>query len=67
MPVGKIKWFDVKKGYGFIVTNEGTDVFVHFSSIDSDQQNALDKGVKVEFELIDDQKGQRASKVKIIN
>lgn len=67
MARGKVKWFDAKKGFGFIVSDDGKDVFVHFSSISSDQSyKTLDEGVEVEFELIDDKKGLKATDVKVI-
>lgn len=67
MEKGKVKWFDAKKGYGFIVTDQGKDVFVHFSSIHSDQSyKTLEEGVEVEFELIEDSKGQKAANVKVV-
>ena len=47
---GVVKWFDSKKGYGFISVEGGDDVFVHFSAIRSDGYKTLDEGQKVEFE-----------------
>ncbi|MEO8209021.1 MAG: cold-shock protein [bacterium] len=68
MAQGKVKWFDAKKGFGFIVTSDGKDVFVHFSDIASDQSyKSLDEGVDVEFELIEDKKGHKAANVKVVN
>ncbi|MDQ3018983.1 MAG: cold-shock protein [Bacteroidota bacterium] len=68
MAQGKVKWFDAKKGFGFIVTSDGKDVFVHFSDIASDQSyKSLDEGADVEFELIEDKKGHKASNVKLVN
>ena len=46
MPTGKVKWFDPKKGYGFIVGDEGQDVFVHYTSISCDGFKALKEGMK---------------------
>lgn len=67
MAQGKVKWFDAKKGFGFIVTSDGKDVFVHFSDISSDQSyKTLEEGTEVEFELLEDKKGLKASNVKII-
>lgn len=67
MPKGKVKWFDAKKGYGFLVGDDGTDVFIHYSDISTDQSyKTLDKGVSVEYDLIEDQKGKKAANVKAI-
>jgi CspA family cold shock protein len=67
MAVGKVKWFDAKKGYGFILSEEGKDVFVHFSDISSEKSyKTLDEGVDVEYELIEDEKGLKASNVKSV-
>ena len=67
METGKVKWFDAKKGFGFIVTSDGKDVFVHFSNISSDQSyKTLEEGVDVEFDLIEDKKGHKASNVRIV-
>ena len=63
----RVKWFDNKKGFGFIVSNDGKDVFVHFSDIESDlSYKSLEEGTDVQYELIDDKKGQKASNVKVI-
>jgi len=66
MSCGTVKWFDSKKGYGFITTEEGADVFVHYSSIEGDGYKSLDEGQKVEFEIGEGPKGQQASHVKKI-
>jgi CspA family cold shock protein len=47
---GTVKWFDAGKGFGFIATDDGPDVFVHYSAIQSDGFRTLDEGVRVEFE-----------------
>ncbi|MDY0210191.1 MAG: cold shock domain-containing protein [Acholeplasma sp.] len=60
---GKVKWFDAEKGYGFISTSEGKDVFVHFSAIQADGYKALAEGDQVEFEVKDGDRGPQASKV----
>ena len=65
MPVvqGKVKWFDPKKGYGFIVGPEGQDVFVHYSQIQGDGFKSLKDGEDVEYDLIDSDKGWQAQAV----
>ncbi len=51
MPTGTVKWFDTKKGFGFIIGPEGQDVFVHFSSIEGEGFKSLKDGETVEYEL----------------
>ena len=63
MPSGTVKWFNDKKGFGFISQDEGDDVFVHHTSIQSEGFRSLAEGDKVEFELVEDQKGFKASNV----
>jgi CspA family cold shock protein len=63
---GKVKWFDPKKGYGFIERDEGDDVFVHFSSIEGEGFKSLREGQKVTFEIVESDKGPQASNVKPI-
>ena len=63
MAKGKVKWFNAKKGYGFISSETGEDVFVHFSSIQSEGYKTLDEGEEVEFEVEKDQKGLKAKNV----
>lgn len=64
---GKVKWFDEKKGYGFISKEEGGDVFVHFSAIDMPGFKTLREGQTVEFEVVQGPKGEQASKVKVLD
>lgn len=64
MPVGTVKWFDPKKGFGFILGPEGKDVFVHFSSIQGDGFRALKDGEKVDYDTIDTDKGLHARNVR---
>lgn len=65
MATGTVKWFDVKKGFGFILNGEGKDVFVHFSSIEGDGFRALKEGEVVEFEEVENGgKGLAAKQVK---
>ena len=63
MATGTVKWFNDKKGFGFISQDNGDDVFVHQSSIQSEGFRTLAEGDKVEFEIIKDQKGYKATKV----
>jgi cold shock protein len=67
MSTGTVKWFDSKKGFGFILNPEGTDVFVHFSSIQGDGFRALKDGEQVEFEQISSSKGLAAQTVKRVS
>ena len=63
MAKGKVKWFNNQKGYGFITTDAGTDVFVHFSAIQGDGYKTLAEGQEVEFEIEKGAKGEQATKV----
>jgi len=60
---GKVKWFDEKKGYGFISTDDGKDIFVHFSAIQAEGFKNLNEGDLVEFEVNDGDRGPQASHV----
>ena len=64
MATGTVKWFDAKKGFGFILSPEGKDVFVHFSSIQSDGFRSLKEGEPVEYEQVQGEKGLLAKDVK---
>ena len=64
MPIGTVKWFDSKKGFGFIVNSEGKDVFVHFSSIEGDGFRSLKDGERVDYEQIEGSKGLSATHVR---
>jgi CspA family cold shock protein len=63
MVEGKVKWFNPRKGYGFIGTDDGRDVFVHYSSITGDGFKTLDEGDTVQFEIVEGEKGLRATNV----
>ena len=60
---GTVKWFNAKKGFGFISDEEGNDVFVHFSALQMDGFKVLDEGDEVEFEVVNGEKGPQAANV----
>ena len=60
---GTVKWFNAKKGYGFISDEEGKDVFVHFSALNMDGFKELKDGERVEFEVVEGEKGPQAANV----
>jgi len=63
MSHGTVKWFNYSKGYGFITTDEGKDVFVHFSAISGEGFKSLAEGQKVSFDVVDGEKGPQAANV----
>ena len=63
---GKVKWFNPDKGFGFIETENGVDVFVHYSAIDMEGLKSLEEGASVSFELTEGRRGTQASMVRII-
>jgi CspA family cold shock protein len=63
MVEGKVKWFNPRKGYGFIGTTDGRDVFVHYSSIASEGFKTLAEGDSVLFDVAEGEKGPRATNV----
>ena len=63
MAKGKVKWFNNSKGYGFITTESGDDVFVHHSAIQGEGYKSLDEGQEVEFEVTEGPKGKQATNV----
>ncbi len=63
MSDGKVKWFNPRKGYGFIATADGRDIFVHYSSISGDGYKTLVEGDSVTFDIVDGEKGLRAENV----
>ncbi len=60
---GKVKWFNEAKGYGFIQQDNGPDVFVHFSAIKSEGFKTLAEGQRVQFDIVEDEKGLKAANV----
>lgn len=64
MATGTVKWFNDKKGFGFISIEDGEDIFVHHTAIESDGFRTLEEGDKVEFEIVKGDKGNKAEKVK---
>lgn len=60
---GTVKWFNAEKGFGFITTEEGKDLFVHFSKINKGGYKSLNEGEKVTFDVEDGPKGQQATNV----
>jgi CspA family cold shock protein len=61
---GTVKWFNAEKGFGFIATEGGPDVFVHYSAIQSDGYRSLNDGQQVEFEVVQGPKGPQADAVR---
>jgi CspA family cold shock protein len=61
--VGKVKWFNSEKGYGFIERDGGDDVFVHFSAITGEGFKTLEEGQNVEFEIVEGNRGPQAANV----
>lgn len=60
---GKVKWFNNAKGYGFIGRDDGPDIFVHYSAIQTDGYKSLKEGDEVEFDIVEGQKGPQADHV----
>jgi CspA family cold shock protein len=66
MPVGRVKWFDERKGYGFISREDGDDIFVHFSEIQTEGFKTLSENQEVSFEIKEGPKGLQAANVQIL-
>ena len=63
MSDGKVKWFNPRKGYGFIATSDGRDIFVHYASISGEGYKTLNEGEPVSFDVVEGEKGLRAENV----
>lgn len=63
MKKGTVKWFNAKKGFGFISDEEGNDVFVHYSALQMDGFKVLEEGDQVEYEVEEGEKGPQAANV----
>ena len=63
MAIGKVKWFNAEKGYGFITADDGTDIFVHYSAIQGEGFKTLDEGQAVSFDVSQSDRGPQASNV----
>ncbi|MCS7253932.1 MAG: cold-shock protein [Armatimonadota bacterium] len=66
MPIGRVKWFNSKKGYGFIERDDGEDVFVHYTAIRGQGYRTLKDGQTVEFEIEETERGPRAVNVRVV-
>ena len=63
MAVGKVKWFNSEKGFGFITSEEGKDIFVHFSAIQADGYKTLEEGQTVDYDVVETARGPQAQNV----
>ena len=66
MPTGKVKWYDTEKGFGFLATEEGDEVFVHASALPAGLE-ALKPGSKVEFGIADGKRGPQALSIRVLD
>jgi len=67
MSDGTVKWFNSRKGFGFIATTDGRDIFVHYSNISADGYKALEEGDRVTFKIVEGEKGLRAEDVEVVS
>ena len=63
MAVGKVKWFNAEKGFGFITSEEGKDIFVHFSAIQADGYKTLEEGQTVDYDVVETDRFPQAQNV----
>ncbi len=63
---GTVKWFNAEKGFGFITTEEGNDVFAHFSQINKEGFKTLEEGQEVEFNVVEGAKGLQAENISVL-
>ncbi len=63
---GTVKWFNAEKGYGFVTTEDGEDVFAHFTQIQKDGFRTLEEGQAVSFDIVDGQKGKQAENIVVL-
>ena len=61
--IGKVKWFNAEKGFGFIEREGGDDIFVHFTAIQGEGFKTLEEGQEVEFDIVDGNRGPQAANV----
>ncbi|MBM7699089.1 cold-shock protein [Kurthia huakuii] len=66
MHQGTVKWFDTVKGYGFIESDQGEDIFVHFTGIVAEGFRTLDDGQRVQFDVVEGNRGNQAANVTVI-
>lgn len=66
MATGKVKFFNAEKGFGFITTEEGKDVFVHHTGINAEGYRTLNDGEQVEFEIVTEERGDKAVNVTVV-
>lgn len=66
MERGKVKWFNATKGFGFIEREDGSDIFVHYSAINTDGFRTLTEGQEVSFDVVEGDKGLQASNVELV-
>ena len=66
MERGKVKWFNATKGFGFIEREDGSDIFVHYSAINSEGFRSLSEGQEVSFDVVEGDKGLQAANVTLV-